>query len=227
MVSVLINVGSSSSNPNGRGCIFKDFTFEYLPIPESERTAEKVPSYRELGFRHVRFPDLPVHLDPEFETFTYGHVRRGFGDVRSLLRLEKKDVLFFYATLQREDVWSTYIIGYFRNVDVLDCRRLSIEEILKLKSREFANNAHLKRVNPSVDLLIKGGKGSELLKKAFPLAEEDNRLELRKSLRTLIWTATGKKIRSGTPWFRWTLTCNYLGSLLFRIQQWQKQYQTI
>lgn len=219
MFGVLLNVGSNSSNPNGRGRIFRDSTFEYLPIPESEKTKEKVPTYRELGFVHARFPNLPVHLDPEFETFTYGHVKRGFGDIRSLLKLKKNDVLFFYATLQKEREWSTYIVGYFRNLKVHDCRGLSTEEILDFKSIGFANNAHLKRMGPSVDLLIKGGEGSKLLKRAFPLAEDSNNRTLRKSLTDIVRTATGKEIRSGTPWFRWTLTCNNSDRLLQQVLQ--------
>lgn len=69
MLGVLTNVGSSDSNPNGRGRIFKDYTFEYLPIPEQRKTAQKVSTYRDLGLGHVRYPDLPVHLDPEFQTY--------------------------------------------------------------------------------------------------------------------------------------------------------------
>lgn len=214
MLGVLINVGSSSSNPNGRGRIFKDFTFEYIPIPEYRETIKRVPAYRDLGFDHVKFPNLPVHLDPEFETFTYGHVTRGFGDIRNLLRLSDSDVLFFYATLQEASDWSMYIIGYLSNPKVYDCRQLSAEEILGLKSKGFENNAHLRRVTPSVDLLIKGGEGSKLLKKAFPLAEENNHLALREPLRDIIRTATGKKIKSGTPWFRWTLTCENPSQLI-------------
>lgn len=207
MFGILINIGSSTSNPNGRGRIFRDLTFEYLPIPEYRKTREEVLTYRDLGFNHVKFPDLPVHIDPEFDTFSYGHVTRGFGDIRNLLKLDDSGILFFYATLQKASDWSTYIIGYFRNLKVYDCRGLSREEILRLKSKGFANNAHMKRMYPSVDLLIKGGKDSKLLEKAFPLAEENNHLALLEPLRGIIHTATGKKIRSGTPWFRWTLIC--------------------
>lgn len=207
MPGVLINIGSNSSHPNGRGRVFEDFTFEYLPIPENKKTKQKVPTYRELGFGHVKSPDLPVHLDPRFETFTYGHVERGFGDIRSLLELKKEDVLFFYATLQKEEGWSIYIIGYFRNLRVYDCRKLSEKEILNLKSKGFADNAHLKRLQPSVDLLIQGGENSKFLRRAFPLAEEDYHLSLREPLNEIIRTATRKRVRSGTPWFRWTLIC--------------------
>lgn len=218
MFGVLINVGSSSSNPNGRGRIFKDSTFEYLPIPESSITTEEVPTYRELGFAYVNFPDLPVHLDPEFRTFTYGHVRRGFGDMKSLLQLKKNDTLLFYATLQKDGKWSTYVIGYFRNLQVHDCRGRQRKKILALRSRGFANNAHLKRVDPSVDLLIKGGNGSGLLTRAFPLAEDDDYLTLRKPLKDIIRTPTGKRIMSGAPWFRWTLICSKPKNLLELLQ---------
>ncbi len=220
LFGVLVNVGSSSADANGRGRIFQDYAFEYLPIPEGQKTREKVSTYEELGFSQVKFPDLPVHLDPEFETFTYGHVRRGFGDLRCLLALKKGDVLFFFATLQKEEAWSTYVIGYFRNVEVCDCRELLGKEVLKLRFKIFANNAHLKRVNPSVDLLIKGGNGSKLLHKAFPLAEDKRPLALRNSLDKIISTATGKSISSGSPWFRWTLTCSNTNELLKRIETW-------
>jgi hypothetical protein len=221
MFGVLVNIGSSSSNPNGRGRIFKDCTFEYLPIPEFGKTTERVPTYRDLGFDNVKFPDLPVHLDPEFQTFTYGHVKRGFGDIQSLLRLVESDVLFFYATLQNEERWSPYLIGFFRNLEVHDCRKLSTEQVLCFKSIGFSNNAHLKRVHPSVDLLIKGGEESKLLEWAFPLAEECNQLAPRKTLTDIIHTATGREILSGTPWFRWTLTSDRAEELLDRIESEQ------
>lgn len=181
-------------------------------MPEIKKTQERVPTHRELGFTDVKSPELPVHLDPEFETYTYGHVERGFGDMQNLLRLEKDDALFFFATLQQKEYWSTYIIGYFKVENVYACRQRSSQEVLGFKSKGFVNNAHLKRVNPSVDLLIKGGRSSKLLKRAFPLAEKDDKLALRSPLRNIVFTATGKRISSGTPWYRWTLTCNKSGN---------------
>lgn len=222
MFGVLINIGSSSSNPNGRGRVFQDGTFEFIPIPELRKTVEKVPTYRDLGFNHLRFPDLPVHLDPEFETFTYGHVRRGFGDIQKILKLKKDDILFFYATLQKDNGWAPYIIGYFKHLAIHDCRGLSSKEIFSLKSVGFTNNAHLKRVDPHVDFLIKGNEGSRLLKKAFPLGKEENHLTFKEPLEGIVLTATGKKIRSGTPWFRWTLICNDPDQLICRVSQLQE-----
>jgi len=222
MFGVFINVGSSSSNPNGRGRILKDYRFEFLPIPEMRKTSDKVPTYRDLGFSHVKFPDLQAHSDPEFGTYTYGHVRRGFGDIANLMKLKKDDCLFFYATLENEDGWSPYIIGYFRNPEVFDCRNLSTKDVFGLKSEGFENCAHLKRSEPHVDLLIKGGKNSSKLARAFPMAEEDDNLTLAKRLEGLILTSTGKKVKSGAPWFRWTLTSSNAEKLLEMIEAWQK-----
>lgn len=214
LLGVLVNVGSNETHPNGRGRIFEDFTFEYLPIPELRKTGQRVPTYRKLGFKHVKCPDLLVHVDPGFETFTYGHVRRGFGDIESLLKLTKNDVLFFYATLKKKEKWSTYIIGYFRSLEIYDCRKLSAIAIANLRFRGFGNNAHLKRLDPSVDLLIKGGRDSTLLNQAFPLADSNNPLTLQKSLTNIVYTVSGKRIKSGTPWFRWTLICKDATQLL-------------
>jgi hypothetical protein len=219
---ILINVGSGASNPNGRGRVFDDGTFEYLPLPETVETAEKVPIYKELGFSNVKFPDLPVHLDPEFKTFTYGHVKRGFGDIRCLKELEVGDLLAFYATLQYDSQWSPFAIGYFRVQQVIDCRRLSNEDIIALKAKGFQNNAHLKRVDPHVDFLIKGDRTSRLLNRAFPMAEERNPLKIRASLKDIVFTTTGKEIENGRPWYRWILICREVSKFLSIIEQESK-----
>lgn len=220
MLGVLINVGSNSSCPNGRGRIFENGTFEYLPIPEEAETSEKVPTYADLGFHNVKFPNLRVHVDPEFKGFTYGHIKRGFGDVKSILKLGKEDAFFFYATLQSGSCWGSYIIGWLMGLDVYDRRNLSVEEIMGLKSCGFGNNAHLKRVDPSVDFLIKGGHGSRLLQKAFPLNEIDEPLEFKSSLKEIVLTASGKEITAGSPWFRWTMVCHNPYKLIDKIKDY-------
>lgn len=221
MFGVSVNVGSSSSNPNRRGRVFDNYECEFLPIPEVRKTSEQIPTYKDLGFDKVKFPDLQVHSDPEFRSCTYGHVRRGFGDLENLLKLEREDCLLFHATLEKQVGWSTYVIGYFRNLNVLDCRKLSPREIFDLKSKGFENCAHLKRTVSHADLLVKGGTGSRQLKKAFPLAEESDHLAVAKKLQDLVLTSSGKKIKPGAPWFRWTLTCRKADRLLEMINSWQ------
>lgn len=217
---VLINIGSNTRYPNKRGRISNDQSFDYLPIPEYESIREKIPTYLDLGFSHVDSPDLLVHLDPEFNTFTYGHIIR-FGEIRALLNLEKNDHLFFYATLSelnKEKRWAPYIIGYFKIKEVVDCRDLSDEEIFQLKAIGFGLNAHLKRNSPSVDILIKGTAESILLNRAFPLADKFNHLELKKSLINLVHTLKDETITPNTPWYRWTMITHNSDTLINMIQ---------
>jgi predicted RNase H-like HicB family nuclease len=140
-----LNIASSTTNKNGRGWIDpKTRKFVYLPIEEYMELERPAPTYRDLGFPDVRYPHLPVHLDPEFETFTYGH-RTRFGDARPW-KMEQGDILFFYATLDllpERKKWGTYIIGYFTVEHVQDTRALKPEQIKILKG--FENNAHMKR----------------------------------------------------------------------------------
>jgi hypothetical protein len=218
VLGVLLNVASNSGHLNGRGRIFPDGSFEYLPIPEDQPTRVTVPTYRSLGYPHVKYPDLPVHLDPEFTSCTYGHITRGFGDISSLLRLGHEDTLFFYATLQSREGWATYMIGYFQQLTIIDCRHKGYDDVLSLRERGFHNNAHLKRENPEVDLLIHGGAGSKRLSRAFPLSRAATPRSLDPSLTNLLFTSTGKTVQSGSPWFRWTLTCPQTEILLAKIQ---------
>ncbi|MCL4339986.1 MAG: hypothetical protein JRN37_04175 [Nitrososphaerota archaeon] len=214
MSCILINVGSGGSNPNGRGRIFDDGTYEYLPLPEQERTSEKIPTYRDIGFEKVKFPDIAVHLDPEFETYTYGHVIRGFGDVRLFVGLKAGGMLVFYSTLQNGHHWAPYIIGYFFVDRAIDCRNFQASDIFALRSEGFQNNAHLKRIDPQVDFLVKGDDNSRLLKKAFRMTETTEPLALRKSLRNLLFTPSGRAIGDRKPWYRWTLICKNPSELL-------------
>ena len=130
MKSVAINIGANSGTPGGRGPIYSDGSFEYVPIAESDETVRQ-PTYRDLGLGEVRPEserDTVVHFDPEFpelefgENYTYGD--RHAPKTTRIAELEEGDVLFFYATLDyvgrdatnfdwiNED-WGAYIIGHF------------------------------------------------------------------------------------------------------------------
>ena len=108
MRAIAINVGANTNEPGFRGPVWPDGRFEYVPIPESEPTTERVPTYGDLD-SHLDCPipasvhETPVHLDPEFpeypfcERYTYGDdsgVKAG-----PLLELTAGDYVFFYATL--------------------------------------------------------------------------------------------------------------------------------
>lgn len=204
-----LNVASSTENPNGRGGILpKDRTFQYLPIEESRKLTLNAPTYREYcrkkGFTDMKLkdPDRRVHLDPEFTTFTYGHVWRGFGDY-CLWDMESGDILFFYATLDllpKRITWGLYIIGYFTIDHVVDTRKMSGDQIRRLKG--FKKNAHLKRVNPEVGLLIKGSADSRLYQHAIQLSHPSDNHRVHPDFRRELTTVKGKPL-VGNTWHRW------------------------
>jgi len=222
--AVSMNVASRSSDPNGRGRInINDTTFEYLPIPEGKETVNDIPTYSELEWiekENLKKSNLPVHLDPEFKTYTYGHIKRGFGDVSSILDLEKGDYFFFHSTLadlEDSNKWLTAIIGYLEVKKIVDCRDLSSSEIKAING--FENNAHLKRKEPNVDFLVSGTEDSKLLERCIPLSSLKSPRCLKEDSEELIRTPTGKKINGGSPWFRWTLKILEPEKILKRVER--------
>jgi len=212
--AISLNIGSNSRYINGRGQIDPvDLTFQYLPIPETKPVVLKVPTYAELQVKkkQLKDPNQLVHFDPEFRTCTYGHIKRGYGDINALLSLNEGDYLFFHATLShpnKPSLWLTAIIGYFIIESVHDCRGLAKEEIQEQYGDRFKSNAHLKRVDPSVDLLISGSKKSKLFGHAIPLSNFSVPLRLNNRFKSIITTVSGKQIDDGKPWYRWTLKVN-------------------
>ncbi len=164
-----LNIASSSQDPNERGWIDpRTRKFVYLPIEETFETNPPAPTFAELGFSTLKFPHHQVHVDPEFDTYTYGHVAR-FGD-SCLWRMKRGDVLFFFATLDllpHLRNWGLYILGHFFVSRVLDTRGMNQDEIRNLKG--FENNAHARQTKRVVQLLVKGNRKSRLYKRAIPL----------------------------------------------------------
>ena len=182
MQIALLRVGIDSGVAGIQGPLFKDFRFEYLPIPD--RFRQKGVDSRtygntagRLGIRFVNyFPEhlrqkycqTPIHYDPEFETFTYGDPTP---PKRRLRRLQAGDLLVFYAGLQgwgwrREP--SLYIIGYFE----VELAGIASQFSRRQLTRYFAKNFHVRHQPVFEDqkdclILVKGGKGSRLLEKAF------------------------------------------------------------
>jgi hypothetical protein len=224
---VLLNVASQTGYENGRGKRFRDFTFEYLPIPEERKYVREesgIPKFRDLGFKRVKTPNEYAHFDPEFKTFTYGHVGR-YGENRLLIDLEDQGILFFFASLQTGKNWAPYIIGYLLQPKIVDCRKLDEEQILEYRNNGFARNAHLKRNHRDVDLLIKGRSGSKRLKRAFPLTDgywRSRYTPLSMPLRPLILEQSRNRITKG-PWYHRTLRCDDAIKLVSTVRRWQNR----
>jgi hypothetical protein len=120
-----------------------------------------------------------VHVDPEWETFTYGDPTP---PKRSLRNLKPGDFLVFYCGLQEWDTesgWNLlhrpalYVVGYF---DVALAGMAGDFE-KRVLTTEFENNFHFRY--PAVfkqqkaDLvLVKGGSGSRMFRKAHRISAE-------------------------------------------------------
>jgi hypothetical protein len=185
MQVVLLRVGIDTGSGGIVGPVFKDGSFEYIPIPDNSggRGIDK----RTYGSAHGRhgsklieyFPERrreamhgqSIHVDPEFETFTYGDPTI---PKVSLQRLASGSILVFYAGLKGwgfECKPALYIIGYF----VVTHAGLAISFTGVELRRLFRNNFHVKHRKVFNDqkkflVLVKGGKGSRLLNKAVKIS---------------------------------------------------------
>jgi hypothetical protein len=157
--------------------LFKDRTFEYIPIPEGTGkpgiTYEKMIGARTgkalLRFFPVRRRNVmravTAHNDPEFDTFTYGDPTT---PKRRLQELRRGDFLVFYAGLEPYDFTDStkrglYIIGYF---EVEAAGSIASFGQTRLQTL-FDNNYHIQYRTPDRRLvLVKGSQNSRLLHKA-------------------------------------------------------------
>lgn len=182
MKAMLLRVGIDKGCGGSLSPIFEDGSFEYIPIPESDPDTKEIRTYQNTSGRKNRpLADfLPskicnnkMHFDPEFETFTYGDPS---SKRNSLLKLDKNDLLVFYAGLtpykNNKHPTALYIIGYFVVENVVDFNTLSKEETLKFCDM-YSNNAHIKRKDGLKDLsIVEGNKEkSKLLDKAIIISK--------------------------------------------------------
>jgi hypothetical protein len=163
------------------GPLFRDGTFEYVPIPEGRDEPGK--TYGQIKGKRTRRPlseffsrprqadivKTAVHYDPEFDTYTYGDPTK---PKRSLRKLHADDLLVFYAGLEpygfKEDKKrGLYIIGYFEVEAAEEFTNFSDDELHTL----FGNNYHVKyRKDEERLILIKGSSKSRLLERAHPIS---------------------------------------------------------
>jgi len=185
---VLLRVGIDSGCGGIQGPLFSDGTFEFVCIPDKKKVSSHtygsyvgrngVPHATYFSVRQqARIADLHIHLDPEFETFTYGDPTT---PKRSLKRLERGDYLVFYCGLQdwdKDGGWRTdippalYIVGYF----VVESAGMANDFTKRTLRKEFGKNFHVRY--PSVFeeqqehlVLVKGGPQSRLLTKAHRIS---------------------------------------------------------
>jgi hypothetical protein len=187
MQVVLLRVGIDSGSGGIHGPLFKDGSFEFVPIlDEYNRLGVNKDTYANTIGRKGRFlidyfpdrrrerrKDSCFHDDPEFETFTYGDPTRPKAGLKNL---RAGDLLIFYAGLAG---WNfpcapaLYIIGYFEVLKAGLAGEFTEREI----ARNFSRNFHVRHrpvFNDQRDrlVLVKGGPGSKLLLNAALISSE-------------------------------------------------------
>lgn len=182
MKAMLLRIGIDKGTDGTLGPIFQDGSFEYIPISEGDSQSKEDRTYKNTIGRTgkplsiyllKKIENRTLHLDPEFETFTYGDPtsKRNY-----LLKLREDDLLIFYAGLSpfqnEKQKTGLYIIGYFTIKEVIDFNRLSKNELEKYY-QAYPNNAHLKRSIGTENLVIVVGdkRCSKLLDKAILISE--------------------------------------------------------
>lgn len=163
MKAMLLRVGIDKGTDGTLGPIFEDGSFEYIPISEGDSKSKENRTYKNTIGRSGKqlssylpkgIQNRTMHFDPEFETHTYGDPtsKRIY-----LLKLEKDDLLVFYAGLTpfktKKHKEALYIIGYFTIEKVIDFNQLTKKEI-ETSYQLYPNNAHLKRSYDTEDLVI-------------------------------------------------------------------------
>lgn len=182
MKMAMVRVGIDTGCGGMLGPIFPDGSFEFLPIPAGSLKDER--TYGNTAGRHGRrlieyFPegrrlsmkDQGMHVDPEFDTFTYGDPT---SPKRGLRRLEPGDYLVFYAGLKG---WgcsaapALYLIGYFE----VQAAGLATQ-FTDLQRRDwFGSNFHVRHQAVYEDqkeklVLVKGTPNSRLFEKGVLLS---------------------------------------------------------
>ena len=179
MKIAMLRVGIDTGSGGIHGPLFRDGTFEYIPIPDGfgkdERTygntigkhGEKLVSFFPKS-RQAKVANQAIHFDPEFATFTYGDPARPKAGLR---HLQRGDMLIFYCGLEGWGDFKSppalYLIGYF---EVLAAGRASDFSANELQSL-FSKNYHVRHRDvyeqQKRDLvLVKGSSRSRLLNKA-------------------------------------------------------------
>jgi hypothetical protein len=185
---VLLRVGIDSGCGGIQGPLFKDGSFDFVCIPDNKRVS--VHTYGNMvgkdGRPHADYfaesrrlvmAKQTIHVDPEWETFTYGDPTP---PKKSLRTLNPGDLLVFYCGLQKWDAdggWNQdhrpalFLAGYVE-VALAGMAADFDQSVLK---RHFGKNFHVRY--PGVfkqqkdDLvLVKGGPGSRLFRTAHQIS---------------------------------------------------------
>jgi hypothetical protein len=182
MKIALLRVGIDTGAGGIHGPLFRDGSFEYVPIPDGfgvdERTYHNfVGSHGKALIEYfpyhlkARMTHQSLHFDPEFITFTYGDPTPPKAGLRNL---NGGDLLVFYCGLEGWDFESApalYVFGYFEVLDAGFAINYSDLQLTRLFSENF-HVRHYKIFQSQKDrlVLVKGTQNSRLLRKPFRIS---------------------------------------------------------
>lgn len=175
---VLLRVGIDSGSGGIQGPLFADGSFELMPIPDNSGFGLRTYG-NSTGRNGTRFSEYfpparrttmhaqPMHVDPEFETFTYGDPTTPKAGLR---RLQPGDMLAFYAGLSGWDhprQPALYLVGYF----MVEWAGLATDVTNREVGEKCGANFHvmhdgLYQQQRERLVLVKGGAGSRLFSRA-------------------------------------------------------------
>ena len=176
MKLVLLRVGIDTGSGGIHGQLFRDSTLEFIPIPDGSHTDPRTygntndRSHGRLlvdyfpGPRRKEMANQSMHVDPEFDMFTYGDPTSPKARLRTLA---KEDILAFYSGLEGWDFSSApalYIVGYFEVAKAGLAREMGENNV----KTNFSSNFHVRHSRiRSKDwnslVLVKGDRKSRLL----------------------------------------------------------------
>jgi len=201
MKGLLLRVGIDKGSGGCHAPIYKNNSFEYIPVPENRATSETMLYANIRGITGKPFPDYILkkvglshpHYDPEFVTFTYGDPGKPKRD--QLTTLDPGDLLIFYAGLKPNDGVDKsrlYVIGYFIVKEVYDFKGSKYSKKIPKADypyifNKLRNNAHakiyfrLKELNSDLSeenlVIIQGDPNfSKLLKKALLISDNSSKM---------------------------------------------------
>jgi len=180
----LLRVGIDSGSGGIQGPLFRDGTFELVCIPDRKgldrrtygncvgRKGRPLIEYFPAAMRS-RMASQSIHVDPEFDTFTYGDPTPPKAGLR---KLQPGDLLVFHAGLQGHDFESDpalYIVGYFEVLVAGIATYFRADEL----QRSFSENFHVRHptvfaIQQNELVLVKGAATSRLLRKAHVISCE-------------------------------------------------------
>lgn len=181
MQVILLRVGIDTGSGGILGPLFRDGSFEFVPIPDGRGVDKR--TYGNTRGRHGRrmidyFPAArretmsrqSIHFDPEFRTFTYGDPTP---PKASLQRLGEGSLLVFYAGLKGWDFAcrpALYIIGYFEVSHAGLATSFTRAELRTVRKNFHVMHAGVFKQQKRCLVLVKGGTGSRLLEKAVKIS---------------------------------------------------------